>query len=634
MSNYDNLLRSKENEIPLDNSAMEKSWASMEQLMDNDGVKPPKKGKLRKLFRAVIATTVIAVIGFLGYKKMKEYKHSHQNIEAETTAIKPMMKEIDVPYESFEIDNALGDTLFTKNGSILIFPKNAIVDNDGKIVTGKVQIRSREFNDPIDFAVAGIPMQYDSAGVKYTFVSSGMIDINAFQNGNALKVNPNAKPTLNLVSTSDAASNLYQLNAATGVWQNKGSVEIIDVRNGQQTNRPQTTVNKASKTVDFPTDIRNVKPEAYDGSMAQEIIKPEPPRKASGTKPVIEIQIDPESFAELKVYNNMKFEVVGGDAWNPKDSEVEWNNVELKTITTGKMYNVTFTKGQRKLTYITNPVLEGNDYNNAVAAYDKKLAKYEAQINATKDNWDIAEKQAQKKNTEIEAKNQIITQKRDSVIKENDRIVAMNKLIEMRNELIAKRNIEIEAQNKLMLYQQRRNTKYLDSIIKVNDEANKAYQLKVDNERKRIAEEKRVLDSTLNSFSAAMSMTELQNKIIRSFTIDGFGYWNCDQPTIPKGTIFVGNFVDEEGKPIVFTYMNAASQGVNRLLAYYNATITVMPNVNHIMWTLSNNNFYYITLKDYAKLNITAATKTATITMRQYKGKATTINELKKAMLL
>lgn len=44
-----------------------------------------------------------------------------------------------------------------------------------------VKITYREFADPIDFFVSGIPMEYDSAGRKYNFESSGMCEINAYK---------------------------------------------------------------------------------------------------------------------------------------------------------------------------------------------------------------------------------------------------------------------------------------------------------------------------------------------------------------------------------------------------------------------------------------------------------------------
>jgi hypoxanthine-guanine phosphoribosyltransferase len=54
-------------------------------------------------------------------------------------------------------------------------------------------------------------------------------------------------------------------------------------------------------------------------------------------------------------------------------------------------------------------------------------------------------------------------------------------------------------------------------------------------------------------------------------------------PTIPGGILFSGYFKDESGYPLTFDYMNAASYGVNRVQAYHNNVITVLPNTNHIM---------------------------------------------------
>lgn len=93
--------------------------------------------------------------------------------------ITPAIKGVDVPFESSIFLAQDGDTLFYGSGSMVLFPKHAFVDENGGVVKGKVEVIFREFSDPIDYFMSGIPMEYDSAGLNFNFESSAMCEIKA-----------------------------------------------------------------------------------------------------------------------------------------------------------------------------------------------------------------------------------------------------------------------------------------------------------------------------------------------------------------------------------------------------------------------------------------------------------------------
>ena len=156
-------------------------------------------------------------------------------LKNEVSFINPPIKELNVPKESFTVSAQLGDTLFYKSGSILIFPKNSFVDASGNIIKGDVKVEYREFSDPFDFFVSGIPMDYDSSGVNYQFESSGMCEVVAFQNNNPVFVNQNAQPEINMVSgTNSPSHNLYQLDTIKRNWMCKGKPAINDLTKAKE----------------------------------------------------------------------------------------------------------------------------------------------------------------------------------------------------------------------------------------------------------------------------------------------------------------------------------------------------------------------------------------------------------------
>jgi hypothetical protein len=65
-----------------------------------------------------------------------------------------------------------------------------MLDDQGKVITGKVIVRFKEFSDALDQYLTGVPMTYDSAGKKFQFVSSAMCEIKAEKDGLPVHVNP------------------------------------------------------------------------------------------------------------------------------------------------------------------------------------------------------------------------------------------------------------------------------------------------------------------------------------------------------------------------------------------------------------------------------------------------------------
>jgi hypothetical protein len=669
MNNYDKILRDKENNLTQENSDMDMNWAAMEVKLNSATQSTSKDAtfNFKKIIKGLMVTAVACIIGFVIFTFTKNKKQLIPNTDLSViiSAVKPPMPAINVPYETFMYDAEIGDTLFTKNGSIIIFPKNAVLNDKGEIVTGKIEVRTREFNDPLDYYMAGIPMTYDSAGVKYTFVSSGMIDIKAYSNNELLFVNPNAKPQINLVSTNnDKNTNLYILDTATGQWINKGRDEVNDLaESSKQQNAINTTLipekpkkkdlidtveksklekDTSSKPIitENPSRINTIalvkesprKPKSVIiGKVVKEIkeysslsenkivsleeankrkassIEPIIPEKASGKNPTIEIIIDPASFKELLAYNNLKFEVLNSNIEIVgNDSKTEWDNVEL--IRTGdKGYIAKFSLGQKTVQYKVKPVLEGKDYENALKVYDNKIKEYydaqKVRINNEQTEQNtiaLNDKINDEENKKTEASNEI-------VIAKNKVVEAENKITEIENNRIGELNVLISARNKQVA------------------EDKKLYQITMKKQQK-------TNDSLRLIWEKENRASILNGNLLRSFTIDGFGYWNCDAPTIPYGIPLSANFMDTENKKLKYVYLSTISVGINRIFTFSNTNISVIPNRNHMIWLVSNNNFYYLTYKDYEKLEINVNTKSQIFKLKKYTAELNSIEALREVL--
>ncbi len=179
----------------------------------------------------------------------------NESAEAAILAVKgvsPPDENLDIPFQSYKVDSQTSSTLEYSSGSVINVPENAFLDKSGKVVTGSVDLTYREFNDPMEIAFSGIPMGYDSLGVVYPFQSSGMVEIRASQNGEELFVNPDSKIRIDMVSNSSSSIfNLYSMADGEG-WELKGKDSIAS-RDGSEIIRERFQYNNNLSTIPKPT---------------------------------------------------------------------------------------------------------------------------------------------------------------------------------------------------------------------------------------------------------------------------------------------------------------------------------------------------------------------------------------------
>lgn len=436
------------------------------------------------------------------------------NDQSKTLFINPAFENFDIPFEEYSILTEKGDTIFTKAGSIILFPPDAFTDINGNLITGKVKVTYRELSDPIDFFISGIPMNYDSANTKYTFESAGMIEIYAFKDNTPVYVNPKNKPEVNLVSNNKNGNfNLYYLDTIQKKWINKGKDMLTDL-------------SVESSMINVNADNQQI-----------QLTPPVKPEKASGKRPTFTIIIEPGSVPELQIYHNLKFEVAEEEKnFKASDANIAWDDVKLEKKGNSGTYIVTFTKKKYNVSYLVRPVFEGKNYDDAMKIFEEKNREYQKLMEA-----------------------RVVKQKtyRDSIQAEIDR----------RKEMIA-----------LM-------------------------------EKKRKEEEKVAFEQ---------GGATMKNEIFRTFSISGFGAWNCDRPILQQGIQIAAKFKDIQGNEISLGTITVVVKGINSYFQFYSPNITLLPNAESMIWSVVDDKFIYLSFDDYMKCNIDANTKNYNFTMRIY----------------
>lgn len=284
--------------------------------------------------------------------------------------IKAPLKNLDVKQGHYAIQAQKGGEVKYASGSIVTIPANAFVDANGNTVTGEVDVHYREFHDAVDFLCSGIPMHYDSTGKHFDFVSAGMMEINAFQNGKEVFLKTGEKMSVELASNeSDGNFNLYRLNAATKQWEYLG-------KDKAKTLAPKPVDPNISRLI-AERDAR------IDSMMrASGLVLPEMPRLADKNKLRFNIDIDTLEFPELALYagNGALFEVIESPA-HPFDKSaytITWEDIVLSKSSMPGRYVLNLRKGLTRMTLDVYPVYEASSkgYQRAMSRYQLQQQNY------------------------------------------------------------------------------------------------------------------------------------------------------------------------------------------------------------------------------------------------------------------
>lgn len=140
--------------------------------------------------------------------------------------IEPPIPSLDIPFQSFSIEN-MGDTIQLESGTSIIIPENALVDSLGNPLTGESVIEFREFRDGLDIFLSGIPMDFDDMGNNTHLLTGGMFDIQAMRADNkTVFINPDAPLSISLASKQEELNHdFFAFDTDSQKWELIGEPE-------------------------------------------------------------------------------------------------------------------------------------------------------------------------------------------------------------------------------------------------------------------------------------------------------------------------------------------------------------------------------------------------------------------------
>lgn len=395
----------KRNREPLTEEDVKKGQDFDKFLKTYSAAKPPFY-KTGTFYLSVVTIGIVIVVG--SYFAMN---NSDESKNAETAFVQAPLNGIDIADTIYTVDAVNGGEFIYNTGTLIRIPEGGFLDSAGNVVKGNVEIHYREFHNTADIFLAGIPMTYDSAGTKYHFESAGMLEITAWQNGKPLKVNPSSPIKVAMASNSDETKfNVYYLDTVKKNWDfvSKDKAVVVGFV-------ADTTKNVVANNLTIPTPPVEI-------------------TKADKKKNSFVIAFDQKEFPELASYKGVRFQVDENKTpYNKEDKKITWDDVSIVRNKDGATYTVTFSHGVKTSTYITDVVVDAENYASAKKIYDQKYAAYQAQLKVQMDLDKKLDQQAQASLMNADAKRIFVndTSLRAALARRNSRFAGGNEKEDM-----------------------------------------------------------------------------------------------------------------------------------------------------------------------------------------------------------
>jgi uncharacterized protein YeaO (DUF488 family) len=340
---------------------------------------------------AAVVTAVILYNKFSGNAHNENEPVSTVSSTSESL-IKPPFGDSVIPFEERNIDPSVDQILLIGRSQIKI-PANAIMSSSGNIVKEPVTIKFREFHTLSEVFASGIPMHYDTAATRMFFETAGMFELRAELSNNTdheelaihkekpIEVSWNSK-------SSDTYFNQYYYNEDKQAW------DFIVKDRPVISNPAADTVSVSSISEPYSGNVSEESGQIAEENkqaekLLQEIVKletqvPAPPVQADEGAMLVSIDADSKHFPELQAYAGYKFEVLDLDRFDERQGDKEWNNIKVVRGNRKGSYILQFWRPGEEYNVECRPVLEGKDYDNALAKYEEMFEEYNQGIEAKK----------------------------------------------------------------------------------------------------------------------------------------------------------------------------------------------------------------------------------------------------------
>lgn len=287
--------------------------------------------------------------------------------------VAPPLAGVNVPFREYKVSAKSGGTISYPSGTKVSFQPNSFVDASGNPVSGNVEVEYREMHDAVDFFLAGIPMEYDSAGATYVLESAGMMEIAAFVNGKVVYLDKNKPIKVQMASAQTGSDyNLYVFDSVAGNWSYLGKDKVAEMPYPKD-KRAQDSIAALQSWL----AAQNSRNPFCGGSRKGKPVDAIRPIKADPSKNRFVVDFNKKEFPEMASYENVIFEVdESKEKFDGANYNVTWESIVLSRGTEARKYTLTLKKGLKTTALAVYPVLDGAEYDAQLAKYTAAHAQY------------------------------------------------------------------------------------------------------------------------------------------------------------------------------------------------------------------------------------------------------------------
>lgn len=352
----------------------------------------PNQRRRLKYAASAIITLIAASLLFVVLRQPLEEIHTFkpptlQINELLALNLQQPLPQLTVPVESKTVQAEEGEVLTYASGSKVKIPAAAFVDKDGVPVKGAVEITYREFNDPVDMFLAGIPKELNK---HQDLQSTGMMEIKGFQNGEPVFLDADKKLDIELqgkmaLDMKPEDLGVYVYSSQEDAWNYKAQdqVEVLNKITNTTNNNPngeKTTLNNNAELAPILAQLKR----------ENQSTKPVPPIKPGvpNDMQVFDFDIDLENAPELTQYDQKIDFMAPAKDFTPATFDTVWTGMELTKNATGNyVLTLEYENEQGEVTTRVSkvePVVVAT--NEAKRKFQQEQARYEQALEAWEEN--------------------------------------------------------------------------------------------------------------------------------------------------------------------------------------------------------------------------------------------------------
>ncbi len=298
----------------------------------------------------------------------------------ETPCVTPPISTLNIPFQNILIAPQKAQTIEFE-GAKLHIPANAFINKDNQKFSDSILLKFRVFRDPVDFIISGIPMEYDSLGITYTFESGGMFELRSESpDTQTVYIDQTKQLEIELeLSDKKIPFNFYALNEQKETWKFLSGNTLKKTEITYEQDKTHSFDDPSWKSTYRAQNIAQQKWKKAEALVTKhQKTKPIAPQKLKENTPTFSLDVEQKQFPELAAFKTVQFKPIESSGNIQEVYHTEWNSIQLKPHTQKMTYQLILKNDDRVESVIAQPVYEGKNWAKAQHIYGNKFAEYVA----------------------------------------------------------------------------------------------------------------------------------------------------------------------------------------------------------------------------------------------------------------